>query len=74
MGGEYTPREVDAEFIVIDERRTRERRARRDVRRALDPLFAALLIAQIAPQAPAPASAYRRASRLRAGIVVNVKA
>lgn len=60
-----------------DERRGGERREtdRRAPRRRLDPLFAATLVSQIAPQEDAVATCYRPAPvRIRRGFVVNVRA
>ncbi len=59
------------------ERRGADRRAgdRRAPRRPLDPLFAATLVAQLAPEETRYAKCYARASRgPRPGIVVNVSA
>lgn len=73
----HAPPPVDAEFEEIGEQRRGDRRRndRRTARVALDPLFAATLINQIAEPETKRASAYDTPTLTpRRGIVVNVKA
>lgn len=69
--------ELDADFVeVSDQRRTDRRRSdRRAPRLALDPMFAATLVNQIARAESETASGYQQTWRgPRPGIIVNVRA
>lgn len=71
------PLEYEAVFEEARERRRHDRRAgdRRAPHRAFDPLFAATLVNHVVPSETTPTRGYDRAEpRLRAGVVVNVRA
>lgn len=68
---------IPLRLVNCDERRNGDRRAnaRRAPRRWLDPMFAATLVNQVAPAETPYARGYAaQPSKLRAGIVVNVRA
>ena len=67
-------------YVAVEEaggrRRSADRRAqdRRAVRRPLDSMFAATLVAQVTGGREAPAGRYEPARRVRAGIAFDVRA
>jgi len=67
---------IDAEFVDVGDNRRQDRRARdrRTGRAKFDTLFAATLVNQIEPAEEFGVGGYVAKSKLRAGIVVNVKA